>query len=317
MGLLTSLKSTGKKDRPFFTGKKPLFTENALLLTSFLLPCTVGRYSFALNFTTMTEFENKIEHAANRMERRWEGHRACSGSGRIWTGLFILIVGVAALLKTFALPVPNWLFSWQMLLITLGLFIGLRHKFRGGAWFILILVGGVFLLDDFFPNLIDSRYIWPIALITLGLFLIFNPRRRNRSWQQQGAADSEPNALIHFDDNAGAAEDVLDSTSIFGGVKKNVLSKNFKGGDIVNIMGGSEINLSQADINGRAELEVTQIFGGTKIIVPPHWHVKPEMAAIFGGIEDKRRMADASVDHNKVLILKGTSVFGGIEIKSF
>ncbi|MBM3416907.1 MAG: hypothetical protein FJY20_10820 [Bacteroidetes bacterium] len=52
-----------------------------------------------------------------------------------------------------------------------------------------------------------------------------------------------------------------------------MLSKDFKGGDIVNIFGGTEFNLSQADIKGRVTLEVTTIFGGTKLIVPSHWEV--------------------------------------------
>jgi predicted membrane protein len=265
----------------------------------------------------MTEFENRIEHLENKIENKYESKRPCTGNGRIWTGLFIVIVGVAALMKSYFLDLPTWVFSWQMLLVVLGLFIGIRHNFRGGAWFILMLIGGIFLLDDFFPNLIESRFIWPVALITLGLFLMFKPRRRNWQWREHGLEADEPGALIHLDDSVASNEDMLDSTSIFGGVKKNILSKDFKGGDIVNIMGGSEINLSQADIKGRAILEVTQIFGGTKIIVPPHWDVKPEMAAIFGGIEDKRRIANTAIDHSKVLVLKGTSVFGGIEVKSF
>jgi predicted membrane protein len=262
-----------------------------------------------------------MEQIENKIEERYEDKRSCmgasSGNGRIWTGIFILIIGVAALLRTFYLPFPNWLFTWQMLLIALGLFIGIRHNFRGGAWFILMLFGGIFLLNDFFPNLVDSRIIWPIALITLGLFMIFKPNRRNWQWREHREATNGTDASAYADNLNRTDENFLDSTSIFGGVKKNVLSKDFKGGDIVNIMGGSEINLSQADINGRAVLEVTQIFGGTKIIVPPHWDVKPEMAAIFGGIEDKRKMAQVTIDHSKVLILKGTSIFGGIEVKSF
>jgi predicted membrane protein len=265
----------------------------------------------------MNELENKIEERYGERPHH-PHHRAHNASGRIWTGVFLLIIGLAALLKSYLIPtLPSWLFSWQMLLIVLGLFLGIRHNFRGGPWFVLLLVGSAFLLREFYPGLIDARYIWPIVLIAMGAFLIFKPRRRDWNWQEQKDAETTnvttplpPQDTYHDDD-------VLDSTSVFGGVKKTIFSKNFRGGEVVNIMGGAEINLSQSDIQGRVELEVTQIFGGTKLVVPPHWVVKPEMAAIFGGIDDKRALHNVTIDHSKVLILKGTSIFGGIDIRNF
>jgi predicted membrane protein len=122
----------------------------------------------------------------------------------------------------------------------------------------------------------------------------------------------------HFSgSNVENEADFIDSTSIFGGTKKVILSKNFKGGDITCFMGGAELDLSQADIKSPVVLDVTQIFGGTKIIVPPTWDVKSEVAAVFGGIEDKRRILTGNLNPDKVVILRGTSIFGGIEIKSY
>ena len=112
-------------------------------------------------------------------------------------------------------------------------------------------------------------------------------------------------------------DDFIDSTSIFGGAKKNILSKDFKGGDIVNIFGGTELNLTQADIKGKVVIELTTIFGGTKLIVPSNWSVQSEAVTIFGGLEDKRSLSATTDNSDKVLILKGTVIFGGIEIKSF
>ena len=83
-------------------------------------------------------------------------------------------------------------------------------------------------------------------------------------------------------------DDYIDAVSVFGGVKKTILSKDFKGGDIVNIFGGAEMDLTQADINGRVILDITQIFGGTKIVVPSHWQVVSDIAAVFAGVDDKR-----------------------------
>lgn len=294
-----------------FTGKRPLFTENRHPLAGVLLTAGARRPSFDLKSTVMNELENKIEE-------RYVRKHSCQGSGgRMWTGVFILLIGIALLLNSLYPSLPDWIFSWQMILIALGLFIGIRHQFRGGAWLVLLLIGSVFLLDDFFPALIESRFIWPLAFIVVGLFLVIRPRRRPANWAGPQNPEEPTLPARGPEPYVTSNEDVLESTSVFGGIKKSLLSKNFKGGEIVNIMGGAEINLSQADIQGRAELEVTQIFGGTKIIVPAHWDVKPEMAAIFGGIDDKRLIQNAVVDHSKVLVLKGTSVFGGIEIKSF
>ena len=56
--------------------------------------------------------------------------------------------------------------------------------------------------------------------------------------------------------------------------------------------------------------------GGTKIIVPAHWEVRSEITAIFAGFEDKRQQP-AALNPQKVLILEGTSIFGGIELKNY
>jgi predicted membrane protein len=266
----------------------------------------------------MNELENKIEERYGNRSH-WRERKGMSARGRRWTGIFLLLIGTAALLKSYLVPtLPVWLFTWQMLLIVLGLFIGIRHNFRGGPWFVLMLIGSIFLLNEFYPNFIDRRYIWPLALMAVGAFLIFKPRHRHWGMPEQGDTTALPHQEeVQPKELAASDEDFLDSTTVFGGIKKTLFTKNFQGGDIVNILGGTEINLSQADINGRVTLDVTQIFGGTKIIVPPHWEIKPEMAAIFGGIDDKRSFHNATIDHSKVLVLKGTSIFGGIEIRTF
>ena len=95
-----------------------------------------------------------------------------------------------------------------------------------------------------------------------------------------------------------------------------MLSKNFKGGDVVAFMGGTEINLTQADFNGRVMIDTFNMFGGTKLIIPADWEVQSDIVAIFGGVDDKRPPATNAVP-NKVLHLDGTCIFGGLEIKSY
>jgi predicted membrane protein len=234
-----------------------------------------------------------------------------SKHSRIWTGIFILLIGLVALLKASIPFFPDWVFSWQMLLVALGMFIGVRHNFRGVAWFILMLIGGIFLLNDIYPEFSLRRYMWPLALIAVGLFILTRPRNR---W----GSDKEPNADQSSEGGTGfSKEDFVESTSIFGGAKKIIISKNFKGGDLVNIFGGTELDLSQADFTGTAVIELTTIFGGTKLLVPSNWSVKSEAVTIFGGIEDKRKMQTITEAAEKTLLLRGTVIFGGIDIKSF
>ena len=268
------------------------------------------------------DWRKKREERMAYHRERWMTRPHSSG-GTVWTGIFLLVIGGAALLKAMLFPIPEWVFTWQMLLIALGFFIGVRHGFRGAAWFILMLIGGVFLLNEFFPELMLKQYLWPAALIVLGLFFILRPRRHHRYWKEQteNKVDEKIESALNPENKEPKAttsgEDYIDTTSIFGGVKKNIISKDFKGGDITNIMGGSEIDLTQADINGTVTIDLTQVFGGTKLIVPSNWQVKAQMAAIFGGVEDKRSVHNVPLDPNKLLIIDGTSIFGGIEIKSY
>ncbi|HET6996656.1 MAG TPA: LiaF domain-containing protein [Chitinophagaceae bacterium] len=265
--------------------------------------------------------EERREARKKWMQERWNNkdfHKMHKKES-VWTGIFIFLVGVGALLKATIPEIPNWIFSWPVFLIALGLFIGFRHSFRGVAWFILIVVGGIFLFQHLNPDVRMDRYIWPLALIVVGLFFMIRPWRRNMH------SPEKKNGALQGDSGNGPIginetwndEDFVDSTSIFGGAKKNIISKKFRGGDLVNIFAGTDLDLTQADFTGTAIIELTTIFGGTKLIIPSNWSIQSDAVIIFGGIEDKRKMPATTENPDKILILKGTVIFGGIEIKSY
>ncbi|MES1217708.1 MAG: LiaF domain-containing protein [Bacteroidota bacterium] len=259
----------------------------------------------------MRDFQNWDADKKMRFQRRIERQ---SRTGSIWTGFFLLLIGVAALVKATVTDFPDWIFSWEMFLIVLGLFVGIRHGFKGGTWFILIIIGSIFLVNEINPDLGFRRYLWPTMMIALGIFFILRPRRHR--WED-GEKKSTLQGDIPIDGATYSNEEFVDSTSIFGGAKKNIISKNFKGGDLVNIFGGTELDLTQADFTGTAVIELTTVFGGTKLIVPSNWSIKSDAVIIFGGIEDKRKMQTITENPDKTLLLRGTVIFGGIDIKSF
>lgn len=124
-------------------------------------------------------YRSRWEEGKSRWEQRWEArmeHR--SRHGHVWTGIFILLIGVAALIKVAVPEAPHWIFSWQMFLIGLGFFIGFKHGFKGAAWFILIIIGGLFLFKEIYPEISFGRYIWPVALILVGFFVMVAPPQK-------------------------------------------------------------------------------------------------------------------------------------------
>lgn len=285
-------------------------------------------------------------------------------------GLLIILFGILLLIDNVipGLHFFNRLFSWPIILIAVGFFIGHRSGYEKPAPVILIVTGSFFLILNLF-HINFNMLFWPIILIALGFSLITGRSRKKRFhtdptpppnnpiWDKRvyDEKDINPaaNASTEYTDftdipkaekdashdestgqqnfhntnqsngepddtktgNNNIRDEYVDSTSVFSSNKINVVSRNFKGGNVVNIFGGTEINLMHADMGEPAELEVIQLFGGSTIIAPAHWVIQPEMAAIFGGIEDKR-FTHSIPDNSKILYIRGTSLFGGITIKS-
>ena len=160
--------------------------------------------------------------------------------------------------------------------------------------------------------------------------MIFKPRLRHnhwhnrnswrqgrRHWKQQRYQNCGTNNYAGASAATTSTEDVLEVNVVFGAVKKNIISKDLKGGEINVVFGGTELNFNQADFNDKITIEVNVVFGGTKLIVPSNWTVKSEVVTIFGGMEDKRNSQTLADSPEKLLLLKGTVIFGGIDIKSF
>jgi predicted membrane protein len=251
-------------------------------------------------------------------------------SNRVYTGLFLLVAGIVVLANKMGMPIPRWFFSTGMLLIGIGFLVGLKSKFKNIGAFILFAIGGIFLADEFFPQMNIEKFATPITLIGVGIYFIFRPKhtafnkKKFDKWNTWGNVHNDYGTKASTEnfksDNAFATtENVehIDAVVVFSGLKKNIVSKNFKGGELTCFMGGAEINLAQADIQGNIVLDVTNVFGGTKLVVPSNWVIQNEVTAVFGAVEDKRPVNTAMLDSNKTVVLKGTCLFGGIEIKNY
>lgn len=262
----------------------------------------------------MNTQDNKSINPTTPAPSKPTGNEPAGRSGRALGGLIIIIVGTLLLIDRVGVDLPNWIFSWPMIPIAVGVYIGARHNFRDWYWLIPVGIGTLFLSGHILQEYSFDRLFWPVLIIAVGLVMIFRSKNKSAdSWERWKDKYQTPAAGIHNSD-----ADYMEVVTVFGGAKKVIISKDFKGGEAVTIFGGAEINFTQADIQGRVQLELVQVFGGAKLVVPSNWRIHTdEVVCIFGGIDDKRNPATLATDTDKVLVLKGTCIFGGIDIKSF
>ena len=225
-------------------------------------------------------------------------------------GVIIIVAGILLLIdKTGFLPfeIQNILFSWPMLLIAIGVvsFFSSESHTPGT---ILILIGGIFLLSRIFELSFNIMHLgWPLILIAIGVLILFK-RSPGNIWQMR---------FQHIN-NQNLGDGFIHEENIFSGGKQRVINQVFRGGHINCVFGGSEVDLTHATLaEGISELEVNTIFGGVTLIVPADWKIQLKMTSIMGGFADKRSYIKENPDQSRMLIIKGSTIFGGGEIKSY
>jgi predicted membrane protein len=226
-------------------------------------------------------------------------------------GVIVIVAGFLLLLSnTGYLPyeLKHILFSWQMLLIGIGV-VSLFSSESRTPGTILIMIGGAFIIPRIFDISFNVMHLfWPVILIGVGV-LILTKRMPRRPFQSRGF---QANANQNLDDG------FIHEENIFSGGKQRVMHQVFRGGHINCVFGGSEVDLTQATLaEGVSELEVNTIFGGVTLIVPADWRIQLKMTSIMGGFSDKRSYIKESPDTSRVLIIKGSTIFGGGELKSY
>lgn len=270
--------------------------------------------------------------------------------GSIAFGVIILGIGIVLLFRKFGLYIPDWVLTWPMILIAVGTYTLISQQFKSFFGSVVLFIGVYFLLKrEFDLDLGLDQFIWPVGLIALGIYLITYKKREykvideaRKNWEtsrknkkEASKAEKVESAEV-VEDAAPSQEepakapdsgfvratgtaflDRINESVVFGGVNRKLMTKDFQGGKATVIFGGLDLDLTQVDFTGVVTLDLEVGFGGVKLIVPPHWDVRTEVSTIAAGLEDKRMFREGGVDTNKVLILKGTLLFSGLEIKSF
>ena len=105
------------------------------------------------------------------------------------------------------------------------------------------------------------------------------------------------------------------SFAFMSGCEMRPVSRPFRGADLTAVMGGVKLDLTDARMEGEvAVIDVFAFWGGVEVHVPPDWSVTSKVTTLLGGFIDKRR--PTSVIPTKTLVLRGTVVMSGIEVKN-
>jgi predicted membrane protein len=224
--------------------------------------------------------------------------------------------------------------SWQMLLIVLGAMSIVKKQtfhFHGLA---LLCIGIFFIIPKLarvFPSTFHCintdtfvSVYWPVLLIMCGLILVVHipvsRRQRCRPRRRCGWFNRQHNAFWNEKETWNAENCNQDEnfvrTCVFGNGRYIVVNPEFKGGTVQAIFGGIELDLRKTHLPvGETTLNIEAIFGGIELFVPDSWHIEIAIESVLGGVDDNRRIS-ATVDSTRKLIVKGSAVFGGVEIKN-
>jgi len=228
-------------------------------------------------------------------------------SNRGVLGVVLVLAGLFLVMRNtgiFPEFIDRVVFSWPMLLVTIGLVITIGSSGSKTSGVIVMAVGAFFLIPIIFSETFHMyNMFWPSIFIIVGIIFIVSKRH---GWNNVGVTQEH-------------GDDYIDYVYVFSGGERQVISENFRGGKVSAVFGGGEIDLTKSKLApGVNVLEVACVFGGATIIVPEDWWVKIEVTPVLGGFGDSRKLSPGRmVDSTKQLIIKGAVVFGGGEIKSF
>jgi Cell wall-active antibiotics response 4TMS YvqF/Domain of unknown function (DUF5668) len=163
---------------------------------------------------------------------------------------------------------------WPASLIGVGL-VKLWHSREGSGGgfggFVFTVAGSWLLLEQLSVVRLSFWQLWPTLLVFFGGFLV---------WQGL----SRPRAVRDADTNSAVS-----AMAVLGGVMRGNNSRAFRGGDLTAVMGGCELDLRHAAIDGEAVIDVFALWGGIEIRVPEDWSVESRVVPILGGVDDKTR----------------------------
>jgi hypothetical protein len=214
---------------------------------------------------------------------------------RLVIGAFFVLLGLLLTLDNLGIAATHHLLRyWSLVLVVIGgLQIAAGRRILG----VLQLAAGLWVLGWNVGWLRLSIFdLWPLILIGAGLSMVA---------RASGFSIGAPQTSTPAESSVVA---VLSSRSVA------VTSRVFSAASVFAFMGSCKLDLTGAEMGeGRAVVDATAIWGGIVVLVPPDWEVLSEVVPVMGGFEMK---AASSTAPRRQLLVRGTALMGGIEVKN-
>jgi predicted membrane protein len=162
-------------------------------------------------------------------------------------------------------------------------------------------IGTWLLLEQTALVTLSFWVMWPTLLVFFGGFLVWQGLSGPRAPRRHAEANADANARVT-------------AIAVLGSVVRGNNSSAFRGGEVTAVMGGCELDLRHAAIDGEAVLEVFALWGGIEIRVPEDWTVVSRVTPLLGGVDDTTRPPQSASRHR--LVVRGFVVMAGVEIKN-
>jgi cell wall-active antibiotic response 4TMS protein YvqF len=274
--------------------------------------------------------QERMERQRERMERRqarWAQRSSCGGpnaAGGMIIGLCVIAVGVLFLLRNVGVLYFDDIWQyWPVILIVVGIskLANTHSASQVTSGLIIAGIGTIFLLRNLGYIYGDIwQYLWPGILIAVGLSILVKHLEGRGSGFNPGPPPTGPGSSIPPGSGFNAATsgaNYLHAECVFSGTRQKLDTQDFLGGKVAVVFGGAEIDLRSV---GTKREEVTikadAVFGGIELWVPAHWQTIVRGTSVFGGFEDKTFPAAPGRDRAPRLVVTGGAVFGSVIVKN-
>lgn len=225
-------------------------------------------------------------------------------NSRLWLGIALIVFGMLLFLQNLDFRFFNvHIFSWQTILICIGVILVIR--FKESFWgFGLIIVGIAGIITKNYGIALTSLLFeyWPILLIIFGIHLIL---------KRTFANSIRENPFIESDSI------MMDEFSVLSDSAKILKTNNFLGGKGTSILSELKLDLRNCSFTGEnIEIELLTILGSIEIYIPQNWNIVLKTTAILGAVDDERLHKIDNLYSGKTVTLKGLTILGSTEIKN-